>query len=245
MKKDEILGILDRAYFSEHSDEQVIIEALPSLLRGVRHFVDVGASLGQFTFHANRILQDSRIEAIEAEPLRCERLAQNCKGWAADRRNLILVHHAAASRKSGEIEFHSTQSNVSGGLFPHSLDHIDERTREEVQWTSMRVPAVALDDLFEHSIPEFIKMDIEGAEGEALQGAKRILGERRTRWLIELHSFPGGWSPRETIAYMRLHGHLEQEIAPGRFYFRPATYAAQFQRLARRGMRAARRFSGL
>lgn len=54
MKKDEILSILDRTYFSDHSDEQVIIEALPSLRLGVRHFVDVGASLGQFTFHANR-----------------------------------------------------------------------------------------------------------------------------------------------------------------------------------------------
>src|SRR5690349_452564 len=145
MQESEILRTLDKAYFSQHSDEQVVIDALPSLLQGVRHFVDIGASLGQFTFHANRILQNGRIEAIEAEPLRYERLAENCKGWGTDRRNQILVHHAAASRVSGEIEFYSTQSNVSGGLFTHALDHLDEGTREEVRWTPIRVPAVALD----------------------------------------------------------------------------------------------------
>jgi hypothetical protein len=35
--------------------------------------------------------------------------------------------------------------------------------------------------------PDFIKMDIEGAEVEALVGAKRVLKEARPTWLIELH----------------------------------------------------------
>jgi FkbM family methyltransferase len=35
--------------------------------------------------------------------------------------------------------------------------------------------------------PDFIKMDIEGAEEQALAGAERVLSEARPAWLIEVH----------------------------------------------------------
>lgn len=48
---------------------------------------------------------------------------------------------------------------------------------------------ISLDSLI-HSIPLpcFIKMDVDGAEGEILQGAAKLNGLGGVRWLIETHS---------------------------------------------------------
>ena len=89
MNRDEIIQRLERAYFSEDMDERRIIEALPRLLRDGSLFVDVGASLGQYTFAASRAMRNGTILAIEADPMRFETLRSNCEKWSAESTNRI------------------------------------------------------------------------------------------------------------------------------------------------------------
>lgn len=152
-----------------------------------------------------------------------------------------MAHHAAVAKTSGSMTFFSTQSNVSGGLFPHSLEHLDEKMRANVQWTGMQVPALPLDELFANDIPDFIKMDIEGGEWDALAGARRLLQSRKATWLIELHDF-GGHKPFEVIELMRNHGYYNAELAPSRVLFRPATLQYRVGKMLRRIARRAKRF---
>ena len=51
--------------------------------------------------------------------------------------------------------------------------------------------------------PDFIKMDIEGADADALAGAERVLKEARPTWLIELH---GPDCERGVRRILRRHG---------------------------------------
>lgn len=57
---------------------------------------------------------------------------------------------------------------------------------------SIDVPTVTLDELASAycSLPDFIKIDVEGAEGLVLSGAKRCAANHRTRFLVEMHSNP-------------------------------------------------------
>ncbi len=62
--------------------------------------------------------------------------------------------------------------------------YIASHTDEQRGWLSL--DDVAFDDgMF---VPDFIKIDIEGGELDALQGSRRILEERRPALLVETHS---------------------------------------------------------
>jgi FkbM family methyltransferase len=80
-------------------------------------------------------------------------------------KNLEVVE-AAVSDKSGIAHF-------SG-----------ERATGRLSTTGHEVKTVMLDD---YRSPDFIKMDIEGAELSAIQGSRRILEERNASWFIALH----------------------------------------------------------
>src|SRR3546814_2134995 len=93
---------------------------------------------------------------------------------------------------------------------------ISTRTDTLVPYTTLfrsqeiEVPARTRDTLFENETPDFLKADIEGAELRMLQGATRILGERKTIFLMELHGWadPDSGMPNVTVtSFMRSYGY--------------------------------------
>lgn len=202
MDRDVILTKLNAAYFSESRHEKRILEHLGELLEGARLFIDVGASLGQYTFYASRILKRARIVAIEADPLRFEQLARNCELWQRESGNEIEAIHAAVAETAGEISFFTTDSDVSGGLFAHPT------STPGVSWRELRVPCITLDETLAGRAPDLIKIDVEGAEGRVLAGARRLLDEGRGRWLVELHGWEDGAGHGGAEEVYRLFGQL-------------------------------------
>jgi hypothetical protein len=58
-------------------------------------------------------------------------------------------------------------------------------------------------------VPDFIKMDIEGAEAAALKGSPRLLTDRQPHIIIETH---GKSVEEECIAILRQHGYAPQIV---------------------------------
>lgn len=203
MDKDEIYATLNKAYFDEDCHEREILDRLPRFIADARFFVDVGASLGQYTRAASRTMHGGRVLAIEADPIRHEELARNAARWAGETGCSIDTMLAAVSDTTGEASFFTTRSNVSGALFPRGEE-----------WQEIRVPAVTLDEVCGTAIPDFIKADVEGAEMRMLRGASRILAARRTVFLLELHPWddPQGPGGDDVTAYMRSHGYHPAEF---------------------------------
>jgi len=189
MKPEETIAILNEAYFSDAPHEQQVLKDLQPILVGMKSFCDVGASLGQFTKFANECLFSADITSIEADPLRHRELEANIARWSENKRNRFRTLHGAATRSPGTVTFQVTNSNVSGSIFPSDLPHLDPTIRASVQWQKVTVPSIVLDELYPDSAPDFIKMDIEGGELGALQGARRLLARRKTILLIEFHNF--------------------------------------------------------
>lgn len=184
MGLNDDLQHLYRTYFGEAQHERAEIETLPRLLEGVGLFIDVGASLGQYTYYANRVLSGAKIIALEPDPDRFIELEQNCRRWGQDRDNEIVVIQAAVSDGSGTISFYKTGSRISGGLFP-----VDERP---ASYSPVQVRQVKLDDFREPGVDTFVKVDVEGSEMRAFLGATELI-DSGARFLTEIT----WWGDRE------------------------------------------------
>jgi FkbM family methyltransferase len=185
METKALYEVLEQQYFGTNMQERIEIDQLPQILHNVRLFVDVGASIGQYTFFVNKALKDARIVSIEADPLRYQHLAEAAANWEKLSSNQIRVIHAAAADKPGRVEFYSTPENASGGLFVSFGGNPE--FRGSPQWTKTEVDCVSLDSLFKDCKPDFVKIDVEGAEYRVLLGAREILKEGNCRFFVEVH----------------------------------------------------------
>jgi FkbM family methyltransferase len=89
--------------------------------------------------------------------------------------NINVIEKAVISR-SGSCFFDIAQNN-----------HIGHVSQEK---TALQVEAVSLDDFVETSQikPDFVKIDVEGGEGEVLAGMKNQLASAQPIPVIEIHS---------------------------------------------------------
>jgi len=166
-------------------------------------FVDGGANVGLFTLvAADRVGAKGKVIAFE--PGRAVRL-HLIENVALNRLLQVEVIPAALSSKPGEAAFRVFDIGGAG------LNHLAPTDGE-----SGGLETVALTTLDAALIPHdrerlaLIKLDLEGAEHEALLGAATILRERRPDLLLEIepsHLARMGGSAEAVAALLRGHGY--------------------------------------
>jgi FkbM family methyltransferase len=183
---EELYNRLEARYFGPQMDEAREIRALPKILKDVSIFVDVGASLGQYTYAASQLMRNGIIYSIEADPFRFQRLNELCKRWAdSPRNNRIVPLNIALSDEIGTTKFFVTDADRSGSLLPHQ-EHQDAEGPNE--WQEIIVNTATLDSLFpSESVPDFVKIDVEGMEYRVLLGSRKLLRVGKSRFMIEVH----------------------------------------------------------
>ena len=156
------------------------LEIVRDHLRAGMTFYDVGANIGIFSMMAARVVgSGGQVVAFEADPEIAERLReharQNSFSW-------MSVEQKAAWRETGTVMFERVDASVSPD---RGVGHVVDSKNEHV----VSLDAIALDDCSpQYRAPDFIKCDVEGAEGEVFQGARRLLEMKRPRVLCEIHS---------------------------------------------------------
>lgn len=160
--------------------EPAIQECLVRQLRPGDVFYDIGANAGFFS------LLGSRCVGPEGRVFAFEPLAEEVRSIRAQLRLNDVSHctvvEAAVADRSGWIEFCEGAESSRG--------HVSPREGQRNGVSTIRVKAIMLDEFVETSPPpDFVKMDVEGAELLALRGARRMLaGKRPPKMLIEFHS---------------------------------------------------------
>ncbi len=135
--------------------------------------IDCGANLGITVLYWKSLFPNSRIVAMEADPVICDMLRHNC-GWMSD----ISILEAAAWNEEGELDF-----NMEGNVGGH-LAALSERTD---QGETVKVRAIRLRDLLCEKV-DFLKLDIEGAEVDVLADCFDRLS-CVDRIFVEYHAF--------------------------------------------------------
>ena len=101
------------------------------------------------------------IYAVEPDPGNFAKIQSFLKSRPAELRQKVTVRQAAVGAKAGTVCFDAAgtaQSAISTG-------------------GTLTVECITLDDLFPSEPPTYVKMDIEGAEPDAIAGAARIIRE--------------------------------------------------------------------
>lgn len=148
--------------------------------------LDVGAHVGHFTKSvAGRVRQVVAIEPWSRNVLKIQSLGLPN----------VLVLPAAAWSKSEERTFFISQASSEGSLFGTETS-VGNTGMGGPKFGEAKVLAVALDELlplFEnYGRLDFVKMDIEGSEVEALKGSRQLIRRFRPFMVIELHNTAEG-----------------------------------------------------
>lgn len=141
---------------------------------------DAGANVGFLTVIAANLVGDKgNVYAFEPVPDLADEAEHNA---GLNQFRHVTVFRSALSHQDGEAIFQLSDDVTQGTLLAHAGR---SNTRQ------VTVKTERLDTLIERerlSLPDLIKIDVEGAEGDLLDGAIKVLREVRPMLLIELHA---------------------------------------------------------
>ena len=161
--------------------ESEVQAALDFLLRPDMTIYDVGANVG---FHA---LAAARRVGVRGKVICFEPLPENAKkiqyNAAANALTNIKTVTTALGSSAGEAAFWTSEKPTWGKLA--SVGKKPDRFAGEVKVNIQRLDSIV--DAMRLAPPELIKIDVEGAELDVLEGARHTLERYRPTMLIEAH----------------------------------------------------------
>ena len=147
-------------------------------------FIDAGAHYGYFSLLASNLVGPTgRVIAVEPHPETIELLRRNTSAKA----NVEIVQKAVWT-SSGSIPFMAAPAALSA--FSSAIGiRLPAGAAEAAK--EVTVESVSIDDLCEqHGIrPDFLKLDVESAEMQAIRGSERTLRNNRPIVSIEVGDF--------------------------------------------------------
>jgi FkbM family methyltransferase len=177
---------------------------MSNIIRPGMVVADIGANIGVYSkFFAHLVDPTGSVYAFEPEPKNFARLRR-----ASESRPNVRAVHAAVGSQSGTLKLY-----VSNDL------NVDHHTYDDGEGRrAIEVPVVQLDTFFPPgSRLDFIKMDIQGYEYAALQGARRLLSENHdVKLLLEYWPYGllrAGCDAAALLRYLRDLGFIL--VAPG------------------------------
>ncbi len=162
------------------------------------NFIDLGANIGYFTLLASRCVgSEGKVYAFEPEDLNYQYLTENIRRNNAQ--NVRAIRKAVLNHP-GTVSLFLDKGNL--GAHTISKQNIETAYHRTVQ-----VDAVTFDDFFENENikVDFVKMDLQGAEGLVLEKAVRMI--RRFPMKILMEFWPlgltrAGTDPRNLLTFL-------------------------------------------
>ena len=174
------LPALERPSFALGNFERHVVNAIRAEMVSGGVAYDVGAYVGYLTMVMSRCAgPDGTVVAFEASPRVLPALKANL---AADEFANTEIVDRAVSDQSGTLSFE---------MYPYSTIGRISRDGTADDAVTVEVQAITLDEyVYElgNPPPDLIKIDVNGAELQVLQGADRLLREQAPKVLVEVRT---------------------------------------------------------
>lgn len=156
--------------------EPEIVEAARKIIKPGSAVLDVGANFGQMSLLFSEMAgEDGVVYAFEADDFVFDILKKNIE--ANDRKNIEPLFGAVFDESGKDLffpkqDFERFDAYGSYGIDPNAH-------------TGRKVPSIAIDDLVFEKPISFMKVDVQGSDLFAMQGAARTIGKHRMPILFE------------------------------------------------------------
>jgi FkbM family methyltransferase len=168
-----------KMYFRyKNRKDKLHLMLINKLVKPGNKILDIGANIGFFTkFLSDKTGSDGHVYSFEPDEINFQHLKNELRNSA----NVTLVKKAVAS-SSGKLKLYSS-----------SLLNVDHRTYPSENSKSIcEVDKISIDDFVNGKFKvDFIKMDIQGFESEALKGMNKTISEN-SDLLIFMEFWPYG-----------------------------------------------------
>jgi len=162
--------------------EPVATQAVLSYAKRGMCVFDIGAHLGYYSLLLAKCVGTvGRVVSFEPSPVNFFTLQKNIS--INNLEYVELINKAVFSR-SGMIAMSVSPTDTGSG---------DWSICRQVNGDSIQVQTISLDQFCEANqvFPDFLKIDVEGAEYDVLMGGGETIGRTQPTMLIELHHFDG------------------------------------------------------
>ncbi|CAD7341461.1 FkbM family methyltransferase [Sphingomonadales bacterium 56] len=170
-------------WYGRNGYERTTIREWVRRVKSAKVVFDIGANTGIFSLLSCFADEQPR-EVVAFEPTfrACARVFENLNAnGIVDR---VKVEKVALSNQAGTIEFMHYENATrisSGASYVEGASHFAVHFRELCE-------RITLDSYIEQSglIPDLVKIDVEGAEIDVMEGAKDLIARRATSFIIEV-----------------------------------------------------------
>jgi FkbM family methyltransferase len=193
--------------FYEPEETQQIVESVhPGMT-----VLDVGANIGYFALlMAKRVGLGGKVHAFEPNPTICAKLRENVALNPECNDGRMAIHEVALGATTGDAEFFCPIEGHEG------VGGLRDTNRAPLSM-AIHVTVRTLDSFVESekfTRLDFIKMDIEGGELDALRGGERTLRDFRPKLLFEAfepNTEPYGYRVFEILSYLEQRGYIVKQ----------------------------------
>ncbi len=167
--------------FSEKAFDTTLLDIADRYINEQSKVWDIGANVGIFAFAAASLATKGEVIAIEAD-IWLAHLMRRSKNHKKNSDLKIKILPVAVSDQCGIAEFLISDRGRARNALKIGHRRDAAGFREQVL-----VPTLTLDKLLEYfEQPDFIKIDVEGAEALVLRGASKVLKNIRPTIYIEV-----------------------------------------------------------
>ena len=189
-------GFVDKFIYTRRKWDEVNTKIIINNLKKNHCFVDVGSNTGYFSLLASPIVgKKGKIIAIEPIKKLYQQIKFNKKINFFEN---IKIYNFGCSNKCQKKEIYIRDDEIArSSLYKNYVSHYSFYKKEffnklfnfkKIYIRSEKIKLLKLDDFIKHKV-DFIKIDIEGHEYQALQGMRKILRKYMPKLIIETNSF--------------------------------------------------------
>ena len=164
--------------------DQDLINIAEQYLKDNSNVWDVGANVGVFTFAASSVAHKGTVVSIEAD-IWLANILRKTAMFKEYSNNTICVLPVAISNDNSVASF----MVAARGRASNALEAAGGRSQMGGVREKQHVPTLTLDTLLNtFPPPDFVKIDVEGAEYMVLQGATNVINKVRPKFYVEVGS---------------------------------------------------------